>query len=788
MECNKDEAMRAKDIAERKFAERDFAGAKKFALKAQTLYPGLENISQMLSTIEVYLSAENRINGEMDMYGILGVNPVADDDTIKKHYKKLVLTLHPDKNKSIGADGAFQLVQEAYNFLSDKVKRSAYNSRVHVRMAQQKVPPQSGVSMGPTGSRQFEQKFPTQGGVSFVPPRTGKKVDQKVPQGGAAGASKPGGQSYKSQGSSASQQKVPTQSGVSSTVPPGVNGYHKHPGSSSSRGKLQKSSTQKASTAAQAFFKKGDTFWTVCTRCKMQYEYMRVYLNQILKCPHCQEGFMAVEIPPPSNLSPIRPQQQPVKSCWSSGPHVSGFNNSVGGASARWSPMSGTTAYSSTPSSAFVSGSTTSPSQMMNDRGKREREEAQATTRWERKNDSGFVDESSKKRREDKGSTPSETGVGNRETGIGTAYGLMKENSEAGRVHFSQGISSKFYLHRELSQVELRKMLTDKALMVIRNKLSQCSEVGVAVKEKAKVKGKDRQKQKLTKNTAMQELEGNTQKGSNSNKSSLATPDADMEQEAVQMTIMSVPDPDFHVFDLDRSESCFGENQVWAAYDDDDGMPRFYGMIHEVISLDPFEVKMSWLNSKSNSEFSPVDWIGRGFIKTCGEFRVGKHVTNNSLNSFSHKVKWVKGPRGVIQIYPKKGEIWALYRNWSPDWNEDTPDKIKHAYDMVEVLDDYTEEEGVSVATLCKAAGFKTVFYKQPEPKEVKHILKEEMFRFSHQVPSHILTGEEKPNAPKGYVELDPAATPPDLLQVIASANKEKATEGSKVDHLVARP
>ena len=39
MDCNKDEAIRAKELAEKKLAKMDAAGAKIFALKAQTLYP-----------------------------------------------------------------------------------------------------------------------------------------------------------------------------------------------------------------------------------------------------------------------------------------------------------------------------------------------------------------------------------------------------------------------------------------------------------------------------------------------------------------------------------------------------------------------------------------------------------------------------------------------------------------------------------------------------------------------------------------------------------------------------
>ncbi|KVI06191.1 uncharacterized protein LOC112510387 [Cynara cardunculus var. scolymus] len=39
-------------------------------------------------------------------------------------------------------------------------------------------------------------------------------------------------------------------------------------------------------------------------------------------------------------------------------------------------------------------------------------------------------------------------------------------------------------------------------------------------------------------------------------------------------TLMSIPDSDFHDFDDDKTEKAFGENQMWAAYnDDDDGLP-----------------------------------------------------------------------------------------------------------------------------------------------------------------------------------------------------------------------
>jgi preprotein translocase subunit Sec63 len=133
MECNKDEATRAKEIAERKFIENDTSGAKKFALKAQKLFPSLEGIPQMIAKLDVYISAENKVKGEADWYGILGVDLRADNDTVRKQYMKLALMLHPDKNKSVGADGAFKHVSEAWSILSDKERRAAYDEKINVK-------------------------------------------------------------------------------------------------------------------------------------------------------------------------------------------------------------------------------------------------------------------------------------------------------------------------------------------------------------------------------------------------------------------------------------------------------------------------------------------------------------------------------------------------------------------------------------------------------------------------------------------------------------------------------
>ncbi|OGI29212.1 MAG: molecular chaperone DnaJ [Candidatus Moranbacteria bacterium RIFOXYA12_FULL_44_15] len=60
-----------------------------------------------------------------DYYNILGVEKGASDDEIKKAYRKLAHKYHPDK--SGGDEKKFKEINEAYQVLSDKAKRSQYD-------------------------------------------------------------------------------------------------------------------------------------------------------------------------------------------------------------------------------------------------------------------------------------------------------------------------------------------------------------------------------------------------------------------------------------------------------------------------------------------------------------------------------------------------------------------------------------------------------------------------------------------------------------------------------------
>lgn len=72
----------------------------------------------------------------VDYYSILGVSKTATQDDIKKAYRKLALKWHPDKNpdNKEEAEKKFKEVAEAYEVLSDKSKRDAYDRYGNDRM------------------------------------------------------------------------------------------------------------------------------------------------------------------------------------------------------------------------------------------------------------------------------------------------------------------------------------------------------------------------------------------------------------------------------------------------------------------------------------------------------------------------------------------------------------------------------------------------------------------------------------------------------------------------------
>ncbi|XP_004305044.1 PREDICTED: uncharacterized protein LOC101310821 [Fragaria vesca subsp. vesca] len=128
-------------LAERMMQGNAFTGARKMAHKAQQLFPGLENISQLLAVCDVLCSAENKLGGcEMDWYRILQVQRFSHEAIIKKQVRKLGLLLHSDKNKFAGAEAALKLIGEANAVLEDRGRHFRYDMKCRALLRTGEIP------------------------------------------------------------------------------------------------------------------------------------------------------------------------------------------------------------------------------------------------------------------------------------------------------------------------------------------------------------------------------------------------------------------------------------------------------------------------------------------------------------------------------------------------------------------------------------------------------------------------------------------------------------------------
>ncbi|XP_039017786.1 uncharacterized protein LOC120148848 [Hibiscus syriacus] len=235
-------------------------------------------------------------------------------------------------------------------------------------------------------------------------------------------------------------------------------------------------------------------------------------------------------------------------------------------------------------------------------------------------------------------------------------------------------------------------------------------------------------------------------------------------KETKEPLLFAYPDPEFHDFDNAKKESCFSVGQIWALYDTLDAMPRFYALIRKIFSSG-FKLRITWLEPDPD-DANEIGWVNGGLPVSCGKFKHGASENTDDRLMFSHLLHCEKGTcRDTYKIFPRKGETWALFKNWSINWKSSACTDKKFEYEFVEILSDAAEGAGIQVAYLTKVKGFVSVFSPMSKNGVATFLIPpNELFKFSHKVPSFVLTGEERQGVPKGSFELDTASLPEEIV------------------------
>ncbi|KAF8394498.1 hypothetical protein HHK36_020708 [Tetracentron sinense] len=738
MDCNKEEAIRAKEIAEKKMQQKDFVGARKVALKAQQLCPEVENISQMLTVCDVHCSAENKMFGaEMDWYGILQIDQTADEASIKKQYRKLALLLHPDKNNFSGAESAFKLIGEAQRVLSDQAKRSLYDMKRRASLRTALPKPQA-------NRNSYVRKQP---GVQ------NNFVNIATPQ---------------SMGLNSRQQQQ----------------------------------------AQQGFPNIRQTFWTICPFCGIRYQYYRDIVNRSLRCQSCSKPFIAYDsnvqgAPPEANWSqPAFPNQGAYKV----GPqsNIGNISSSMG---VQGSSSGGTKASEPFPMTGRTSGvgrgSKTKGKEDGNvdmEIGKEARKSGKRRKSVVESSDSCHSESSTDIEEDDVIEEGSGLPAGSNSGFTGGRYPRRsarqkqnisyKENLSDDDDFVSppkrsrgSGSSSSTEDSKEAS-LEQQAFETDKPAGfadIVEEDMKEVKQKATAPLEESSLNRNGKAKECKANGEEAASVDDNEERSkvdeeSESHSNPNGTPNREYEY----------PDPDFSDFDEERREECFAVDQIWAAYDSADGMPRFYARIRKVFAPG-FKLRITWLEPDPDDQ-DEIDWVSVDLPVGCGKFKHGASENTADRNMFSHKLYWENGrSRSSYKIYPRKGEIWALFKKWDIKWNSDPDNHRQYEYEFVEVLSDYVEGGDISVTYLGKVKGFVSLFSRTMKKGVVSfQIPASEQFRFSHRIPSFRMTGMERDDVPKGSFELDPASLPANIEEFahlgdvkMNSASRDTRVNGS---------
>ncbi|KAH7848077.1 hypothetical protein Vadar_033566 [Vaccinium darrowii] len=259
------EAERLFDIAKKLLQAKDFPGSRYFSVLAQETDPLLDGPDQILAVVDVLIASQKRINNQLNYYAVLQINynnhHHKNLELIKKHYRRLAFLLHPDKNPFAFAEEAFRLVIEAWEVLSDPVKKLSFDSKLNFY---------SKVNLVPS---RIQSNTSNQACQDQSPPQNQQSHDQQQ-----------------------QRNKLPVRRSSPWAATPA-------PERGSSSGAGASGSAENAS---------GNNFWTVCPYCYYLYEYPKAFVDCCLRCQNCKRAFHAAAI---ASLPPIVPGKEAYHCC-----------------------------------------------------------------------------------------------------------------------------------------------------------------------------------------------------------------------------------------------------------------------------------------------------------------------------------------------------------------------------------------------------------------------------------------------------------------------------------------
>ncbi|KAK7356027.1 hypothetical protein VNO80_15293 [Phaseolus coccineus] len=679
MECNKEEAVRARQMAEARMQRGEFVEALRFATKAKKLYADVENITQILTVCEVHNAAHKKVSAtDMDWYAILQIERLADEAVIKKQYRRLALLLHPDKNKYAGAEAAFKLIGQANGVLSDQAKRSSYDSQYVIS-------------------------------VRAAAPKSTRKRSAKKCQKNSESHHYSDGNVFtaKHDGNATNYQN---------------NSYPNTAGPNSQAGPM--------------------TFWTSCRHCNFTFQYCMQYVNANLLCLQCLKPFRAhvinFGVPPPTFTSVNMQNEAPNPGSPKPDSESTGQKPLGRERTARFVPShptsmkkcdAGVGAHRENGKDGSVPASKVMESQSSKNVGsKRVRQTAP---------DSG---ESSKARNSNDmrdANVPEHdldhSRVGARRSSRKKQHVSYTETSEDDDLE----IPSKAPRENEpLNADDVENKTVPASNGSSNSHYPATSAGGVADQNSEKVS------------------ESKEYNCSSLNSNVPSSP-----------KILLCFDAEFNDFEMDKEEYRFAAKQIWAIYDTDDAMPRFYAIVKKVFF--PFKLQITWLEADPD-DGDELDWQKANLPIACGKFRLGNPQKTTDRTMFSHQVRCIKETgKGSYLAYPNKGETWAIFRDWDIKWSSNPNKHLEYDYEYVEIVSDFSENVGIAVAYLDKVKGFASLFQKTcKNGVDVFYVRPNELYRFSHQIPSYKMSGNEREGVPTGSFEFDPASLPSNIFEV----------------------